>query len=106
MLRIFFDVVTRTLEEIKECRGLAKDADTNRTKATYMSLAYMNIIFIPVYLIPLLYTFVIVIGAVFYGPILLAGLLFNIPFVLFVLWIKVKVYPVMKQNLINKNISA
>ncbi len=67
-MRIFFDVVKRTLEEIKECLGLAEDADTNRAKATYMSLVYMNILFLPVYLIPFLYTFVIGIGAVFYGP--------------------------------------
>lgn len=105
-MRIFFDVIMRTVEEIKGCLRLARDAKTNRAKATYMSLVYMNLLFLPVYLIPLLYTFVIVIGAIFYGPILLVGLLINIPFVLFVLWIKVKVYPVMKRNLLNKNISA
>ena len=33
-------------------------------------------------------------------------LLFNLPFVLFVLWIKVKMYPILKQNLLKKNKSA
>lgn len=95
-----------TVEEIKQCWQLAKSAETKKVKALYMSLVYMNSLFLPVYLIPLLYTFVIVGGAVYYGPVLLLGLLFNIPFVLFVLWIKVKFYPILKQNLLKKNISA
>jgi hypothetical protein len=105
-LRIFIDVVKLAVEEIRQCWQLAKNSETKLAKSAYMSLVYMNILFLPVYLIPILYTFVIIGGSLYYGSVLLLGLLFTIPFILFVLWIKVKVYPLMKQNLIKKNKSA
>ncbi len=69
-----------------------------------MSLMYLNWLFLIVYIIPILYSFVIIAGAFFYGPIVLLGLLFSIPFTLFVFWIRTRVYPVMKSNLLNGEI--
>lgn len=56
----------------------------------------------PGHLIPVLYTITVIAGAFIYGPIVLLGLLFSIPFLLFVALIKLKAYPTMKRNYLSK----
>jgi len=100
-LRIFVDVVKITIEEIKECRKQSLQANTNLEKWKYASLLMMNILFLPVYLIPVIYSIVIICSSFLYGPITLLGLVLCIPFIIFVGLIKAKVYPVMKENYLN-----
>lgn len=49
----------------------------------------------------MIYSLVMIGGAFIYGPIVLLGHILNIPFILFVLFIKVKAYPSMKENYLN-----
>ncbi|MBT2678693.1 hypothetical protein J7E38_06730 [Bacillus sp. ISL-35] len=94
-------MIKEALSEIKELHHQAKQTKNAASKGKYMSLVYLNVLFLIVYVIPILFSFVIIAGVFFYGPIVLLGLLFSIPFTLFVLWIRTRVYPVMKSNLLN-----
>ena len=94
-------MIQEALKEIKELHQQAKQIEIIASKGKYRSLMYLNVLFIIVYTIPVLYSFVVIAGAFFYGPIVLLGLLFSIPFTLFVLWIRTRVYPVMKSNLLD-----
>jgi len=100
-LKMFIDVVVSTIDEIKECRRRSQDGESNLEKGKYTSLLMMNILFLPVYFIPIIYSLVMIGGSFFYGPIVLLGLIICIPFILFVGLIKAKVYPVMKENYLN-----
>jgi hypothetical protein len=95
------NVIKETVSEIKELSYQAKKTSNVPYKGKYMSLVYLNILFLIVYIIPICYSFIIIGGTLFYGPIVLLGLLFSIPFIFFVLWIKTKVYPVMRNNLLD-----
>jgi|GEM_PF-6498191 len=97
-LNLFVDIFKVTINEIKECKQLSRSAATKTEKVKYMALISMNLIFFPVYLIPIIYSVVMIGGAFMYGPIVLLGLIFTIPFILFILFIKVKVYPLMMEN--------
>ncbi|MCM3123826.1 MULTISPECIES: hypothetical protein [unclassified Mesobacillus] len=94
-------VIKEALKEIKELHQQTKQIETVTNKGKYMSLMYLNVLFVIVYIIPVLYSFIVIVGAFFYGPIVLLGLLFSIPFTLLVLWIRSRDYPVMKSNLLN-----
>jgi hypothetical protein len=81
---MLINIVIDAINEIKDCWHLAKQAPSKVHKGTYLSLMYMNVLFLPVYLIPILYSIMILGGSFLYGPIVLLGLLFTIPFILFV----------------------
>ncbi|MCA1321580.1 hypothetical protein LC085_16870 [Bacillus tianshenii] len=100
-LSIFKDIIGMTVAEIKECKRRSKRSDSKADKAKYLTLVYMNVLFLIVYLIPVIYSLVMIGGAFIYGPIVLLGLILTIPFILFVLFIKVKAYPSMKENYLN-----
>ncbi|WNF22744.1 hypothetical protein [Mesobacillus jeotgali] len=97
------NIIKVAVREIKELHLLAKQTSIVLHKGKYMSLLYLNILFLIVYIIPILYSMVIIGGTFIYGPIVLLGLLFTIPFILFVLWIRLKAYPVMKKNYLEKS---
>ncbi|WP_223592664.1 hypothetical protein [Neobacillus bataviensis] len=99
-LKLFVDILKITANEINECKQKSRSAAAT-DKVKYIFLLIMNIMFFPVYLIPIIYSLVIVGGAFIYGPIVLLGLIFTIPFTLFILFIKLKAYPIMKANLLN-----
>jgi hypothetical protein len=96
-------VINDAVSEIKELFYQSKQLSNASCKGKYMSLVYLNILFLIVYIIPIFYSIIIVGGSFFYGPIDLLGLLFSIPFIFFVFWIKTKVYPVMKDNFLDRN---
>lgn len=101
-MKMLIDVVEITINELKECWARSKNAETKKEKAKYLSLVYLNVLFFPVYLIPVLYTITVIAGTFIYGPIVLLGLLFSIPFLIFVALIKLKAYPTMKSNYLSK----
>ncbi|WP_121662317.1 hypothetical protein [Metabacillus litoralis] len=97
-LNFFISIIGKTIEEIKECKKMGNIAATKTEKSKYLALLITNILFLLVYLIPIIYSFVMIVGAFIYGPIVLLGLIMCFPFILFVLLIKVKAYPEMKKN--------
>ncbi|WP_079506464.1 hypothetical protein [Mesobacillus jeotgali] len=94
-------MIKDAINEINELLLQAKQAESVASKGQYMALVYMNVLFMIVYTIPILYSFIVLCGIFYYGPIVLLGLLFSIPFILFVFLVKTKLYPVMKSNLLN-----
>ncbi|WP_186580342.1 hypothetical protein [Aquibacillus kalidii] len=101
-LNLFVEIIGITIGEIIECKQVSNNSEDKTEKLKYLSLLVMNILFLLVYLIPIIYSFVIIVGAFIYGPIVLLGLLLCIPFILFVLFIKVKAYPEMKRNFLGE----
>lgn len=97
-LNFFINIIGMTIDEIKECKKMGNIAATKTEKSKFLALLIMNILFLLLYLIPIIYSFVMIVGAFIYGPIVLLGLLMCCPFILFVLLIKVKAYPEMKKN--------
>lgn len=87
----------------KNCSSKQNRLRIYQLREKHLSLAYMNVLFLIVYSIPILYSFVIIGSTFFYGPIVLLGLLFSIPFILLVYWVKTRVYPAMKINFLNRD---
>ncbi|WP_216830397.1 hypothetical protein [Alkalihalobacterium elongatum] len=104
-LRLFIDIIKMTAAELKDCWKGVQEAETKVEKAKYMSLVYMNILFFPVYLIPLISSLFIIGSSFVYGPLLLFGLLFTVPFMLVVIVVMLKLYPKVKSNYLNSNVN-
>ncbi|MBU9720267.1 MULTISPECIES: hypothetical protein [Bacillaceae] len=101
-LRIFIDIIQVMLEEVKECWGDFKRANTKTEKSLFISLAYMNILFLIVYVIPMLSSLIIIGSSFVSGPLALIALLFTIPFMALVIAARLKLYPIVKQNYLKK----
>ncbi|UPG64027.1 hypothetical protein [Metabacillus endolithicus] len=70
-LNFFISIIGKTIDEIKECKKMGNIAATKTEKSKYLALLIMNILFLLVYLIPIIYSFVMIVGAFIYGPIVL-----------------------------------
>ncbi|RFB10239.1 hypothetical protein DZB84_23005 [Bacillus sp. HNG] len=65
-LNMFVDIVKMTINEIKVCKQKSRSAGSKIEKTKYLTLVYVNILFLPVYLIPVLYSIAIIIGSFIY----------------------------------------
>ncbi|UFT99876.1 hypothetical protein KO561_02630 [Radiobacillus kanasensis] len=59
-LSLIVHIIGKTIDEIKECAQMSKNVATKTEKRKYLTLLLMNILILPVYLIPIIYSLVII----------------------------------------------